>query len=161
AGVGTSGRRPRLGAGSHATGSAGVLARLGMCGGRPAAGASVAPHRPPKSGRCEERRRGRGRLRSQCIGCRRSRPATRTGPAPTGGEAGIGKTALAEAIGQDAETRGALVAVGRCFDLTDTPPYGPWRDLFDRFPDLADLPPLPGALAPGGAAETGRLADAV
>ena len=56
------------------------------------------------------------------------------------GEAGIGKTALAEALGWEAEGQGALVLVGRCYDLTETPPYGPWRELFARAPSV-DLPP--------------------
>ena len=39
-----------------------------------------------------------------------------------GGEAGIGKTALAESFCQEAAEQGALVLMGRCFDLTETPP---------------------------------------
>ncbi|HEX5505636.1 MAG TPA: ATP-binding protein, partial [Thermomicrobiales bacterium] len=42
-----------------------------------------------------------------------------------GGEAGIGKTALAEALCAEATEHGALVLVGRCYDLAETPPYGP------------------------------------
>jgi predicted ATPase len=42
-----------------------------------------------------------------------------------GGEAGIGKTTLAEALCQEATERGAVLLVGRCYDLTETPPYGP------------------------------------
>ena len=41
------------------------------------------------------------------------------------GEAGIGKTALAEDLLADAQGRGALMLVGRCYALSDTPPYGP------------------------------------
>ncbi|CAA9569352.1 MAG: hypothetical protein AVDCRST_MAG88-2191 [uncultured Thermomicrobiales bacterium] len=63
-----------------------------------------------------------------------------------GGEAGIGKTALAEAIGAEAAGRGALVLVGRCYDLTETPPYGPWTEARAQFPPIPDLPPLPSAL---------------
>src|SRR4051794_5480766 len=57
-----------------------------------------------------------------------------------GGEAGIGKTALAEALLVDAQHRGALTLVGRCYDLTETPPYGPWVEIFARYPQSADLP---------------------
>jgi len=39
-----------------------------------------------------------------------------------GGEAGIGKTALAEAVCLEASERAALVLIGRCYDLTETPP---------------------------------------
>ena len=38
-----------------------------------------------------------------------------------GGEAGIGKTALAEALLAEAAKRGAAVLVGRCYDLSETP----------------------------------------
>jgi DNA-binding CsgD family transcriptional regulator/tetratricopeptide (TPR) repeat protein len=60
----------------------------------------------------------------------------------TGGEAGIGKTALVEALGRHAEAQGALVLTGRCYDLTQTPPYGPWIGLFDQY-RRADLQPSP------------------
>src|SRR6478672_8690074 len=59
-----------------------------------------------------------------------------------GGAAGIGKTALAEWLCREAAERGALLVVGRCYDLTETPPYGPWRELFDRAPHDAGLPAL-------------------
>src|SRR4051794_20925288 len=51
-----------------------------------------------------------------------------------GGEAGIGKTALAEATLAEATVQGALVLVGRCYDLAETPPYGPWIQLFGHLP---------------------------
>lgn len=38
-----------------------------------------------------------------------------------GGEAGIGKTALAEALCQEAVSQGILVLVGRCYASTDRP----------------------------------------
>src|SRR5687768_5231358 len=65
-----------------------------------------------------------------------------------GGEAGIGKTALAEALLSEVTEAGAAVLVGRCYDLTETPPYGPWRELFDRAPRAAALPVLPAAVLP-------------
>ncbi len=65
-----------------------------------------------------------------------------------GGEAGIGKTALAEAACRDAAERGALVLTGHCYDLTDTPPYGAWIDLFARY--TATSPALPEAFAQRG-----------
>ncbi|HEX5503827.1 MAG TPA: AAA family ATPase, partial [Thermomicrobiales bacterium] len=49
-----------------------------------------------------------------------------------GGEAGIGKTALGEAALAEAIGQGALVLVGRCYDLSETPPYGPWVEAFAR-----------------------------
>ena len=74
-----------------------------------------------------------------------------------GGEAGIGKTALAEALCVEASERGALVLVGRCYDLTATPPYGPWLEVFARYPAGDDLPPLPPLLARRG--RVGEVAD--
>src|SRR4051794_3574420 len=47
-----------------------------------------------------------------------------------GGEAGIGKTTLARDLAREAGDLGARVLTGHCYDLTNTPPYGPWLDLF-------------------------------
>jgi DNA-binding CsgD family transcriptional regulator len=63
-----------------------------------------------------------------------------------GGEAGIGKTALAETLCREATQQGALVLIGRCYDLSETPPYGPWTEARSQFPPSPDLPPLPSAL---------------
>jgi predicted ATPase/transcriptional regulator with XRE-family HTH domain len=73
-----------------------------------------------------------------------------------GGEAGIGKTALAVALCQEGVQQGARHLVGRCFDLTETPPYGAWSDV------LAGLPALAGTAGqPGDAAQVRTaLADA-
>src|SRR5690242_7489052 len=65
-----------------------------------------------------------------------------------GGEAGIGKTALAEWLLAEAVGRRARVLVGRCYDLSETPPYGPWREAFARAPTADVLPPLPAAVRP-------------
>lgn len=67
-----------------------------------------------------------------------------------GGEAGVGKTALCEAVHHEIVGRRALVLVGRCFDLVDTPPYGPLIDLFLHLPDTPEMPPLPAAFAERG-----------
>ena len=37
--------------------------------------------------------------------------------------------------------QGALVLVGRCYDLAETPPYGPWREAFARAPTTTACPP--------------------
>jgi DNA-binding NarL/FixJ family response regulator len=67
-----------------------------------------------------------------------------------GGEAGIGKTALAESLCREAAERDALVFVGRCYDLSETPPYGPWLELFARYQPEDGDPPLPDAFARRG-----------
>ena len=51
-----------------------------------------------------------------------------------GGEAGIGKTTLAKNLGREANALGAYVLSGNCYDLTNTPPYGPWLDLVANCP---------------------------
>ncbi|MDQ3696175.1 MAG: AAA family ATPase [Chloroflexota bacterium] len=64
------------------------------------------------------------------------------------GEAGIGKTALAEVLLAGSAARGALVLVGRCYDLHETPPYGPWCEVFAKGPRDDKLPALPTAVLP-------------
>src|SRR4051794_13217287 len=60
-----------------------------------------------------------------------------------GGEAGIGKTALAEAALAEAKGQGAQALVGHCYDLSETPPYGPWAEALSRAPRAADMPLRP------------------
>src|SRR5688572_27099805 len=60
-----------------------------------------------------------------------------------GGEAGIGKTALAEAALAEAAAQDATVLVGRCYDLSETPPYGPWAEAFASGKHDADGLPTP------------------
>jgi DNA-binding CsgD family transcriptional regulator/tetratricopeptide (TPR) repeat protein len=66
------------------------------------------------------------------------------------GEAGIGKTSLAEVVCREAADRDAVVLVGRCYDLTETPPYGPWVEAFGRYQRAVGGPPLPEAFARRG-----------
>jgi len=67
-----------------------------------------------------------------------------------GGEAGIGKTTLAEAALREAAQQGFVVLEGHCFDLADTPPYGPWIDLFAHYAPSPSAPPLPEPFARRG-----------
>ena len=67
-----------------------------------------------------------------------------------GGEAGIGKTALAEALARQAAAHEALVLTGHCYDLTETPPYGPWLDLFVDYSARPGMPALPGVITEDG-----------
>ena len=99
---------------------------------------------PPLVGRDRERRLLREHLAAVLAG--------RGGLVLIGGEAGIGKTALAEALGAEAQAHGALVLVGRCYDLSETPPYGPWTELLEQLPALPDRPP-PALVAQGGVGE--------
>src|SRR5215211_6254115 len=62
------------------------------------------------------------------------------------GQAGIGKTALADALCRKAAGTGAHVLSGYCYDRIETPPYGPWIQIARRpqaLPDTADDPPVP------------------
>lgn len=97
---------------------------------------------------------------SALVGRERERTALRDSLAATldghgrlvliSGEAGIGKTALAATLCADAERQGALALVGRCYDLSETPPYGPWIELFGRYQPGGGLPVLPAAFARRG-----------
>jgi DNA-binding CsgD family transcriptional regulator/tetratricopeptide (TPR) repeat protein len=62
-----------------------------------------------------------------------------------GGEAGIGKTALATSIAYEARGRGTPVWVGHCFEFVATPPYGPWMEsgIFDGRSGDVLPPPMP------------------
>jgi DNA-binding CsgD family transcriptional regulator len=66
-----------------------------------------------------------------------------------GGEAGIGKTTLARDLAEDATAGGACALTGHCYDLTNTPPYGPWLDLAATYPRDPTLPAPPAAFAGG------------
>jgi DNA-binding CsgD family transcriptional regulator/tetratricopeptide (TPR) repeat protein len=66
-----------------------------------------------------------------------------------GGEAGIGKTTLARDLTRVADDLGIRILAGSCYDLTNTPPYGPWLDLFDACQRNPELPTPPDAFAGG------------
>ncbi|HET8628543.1 MAG TPA: AAA family ATPase [Thermomicrobiales bacterium] len=87
---------------------------------------------------------GRDRERAALRDCLAAALAGRGRLVLLGGEAGIGKTALAAAFGREAAAGGALVLAGHCYDLTETPPYGPWVEALAGLP--AD-PEHPASLA--------------
>lgn len=93
-----------------------------------------------------------GRQRERAVLCDllAAACAGRGGLVLLGGEAGIGKTALAEALTDEATAAGMLALTGGCYDLTETPPYGAWVDVFRRFPRERAEPQLPTALAEPG-----------
>ena len=89
------------------------------------------------------------------------------------GDAGIGKTRLAEALAARAAARGATVAWGRSSEREGTPPFWPWVEVLRRVlaadggATLADLPPdavallgrlLPELTAPAVPADPGEEA---
>lgn len=63
------------------------------------------------------------------------------------GEAGIGKTTLAEDACKAASAADALVLTAHCYDRTETPPYGPWLELLEQFGTLSDRSPSLRAIA--------------
>jgi len=58
------------------------------------------------------------------------------------GGAGVGKTTLVEIVADAAIVRGALVLTGHCYDLTTTPPYGPWIEIIRASPRVEEIPSL-------------------
>ncbi|MEZ4523209.1 MAG: AAA family ATPase [Thermomicrobiales bacterium] len=58
------------------------------------------------------------------------------------GEAGIGKSTLVEDLLDTATEQGALVLAGGCYDLTTTPPYGPWLEIVRASPHVEGLSSL-------------------
>lgn len=63
------------------------------------------------------------------------------------GEAGIGKTTLVRDLIYQGEERGWIVLQGGCYDLTVTPPYGPWIEVTGSYDITADgLPEIPDQL---------------
>ncbi len=59
------------------------------------------------------------------------------------GEAGIGKTTLVNDLIQHAREQDCLVLTGGCYDLTTTPPYGPWTEAIRGYTPRGDQPPVP------------------
>jgi DNA-binding SARP family transcriptional activator len=150
---------------------------------RPASAAPVTEQRPPARellvvGRDEELARLEGAMIAAASG--------RGSTVLITGEAGIGKTRLAEALSARAAARGATVAWGRSLERDGAPPFWPWVEVLRRLlatdggaslrglpPDdlallarlLPELDPSPGAaaVADGGGGEALRfsLYDAV
>ncbi len=94
---------------------------------------------PPTSqpiivGRDAERQRLASCLKQALDGCGRL--------VLVSGEAGIGKTTLVRDLARDAAERRALVLSGHCYDLSTTPPYGPWLEVIRESPRVDGLPSL-------------------
>ena len=73
------------------------------------------------------------------------------------GEAGIGKTALVEDLARSASASGCLVLTGRCYDLSTTPPYGPWLEIVRQCPRVDGLSSLSAILGDGAGSDDGEL----
>ena len=58
------------------------------------------------------------------------------------GEAGIGKTSLVQDLIYEATDRNWLALQGGCYDLTSTPPYGPWFELLESAATGTDVDKL-------------------
>jgi DNA-binding CsgD family transcriptional regulator len=92
-----------------------------------------------------------GRAREQAL-LREALSAAQSGRSQLvllSGEAGIGKTSLARDLTKRAAAGGIHILVGSCYDLTNTPPYGPWLDLFARYQSHHGFPLPPTAFAGG------------
>src|SRR5687768_5518924 len=89
---------------------------------------------------------GRGREWERLSACLATASRGAGGLAIVSGEAGLGKTALVEALADEARQRGLLVLAGGCYDLTITPSYGPWREALTGYRSGDWLPELPATL---------------
>ncbi|MDX6705470.1 MAG: hypothetical protein QOI48_1316 [Solirubrobacteraceae bacterium] len=77
------------------------------------------------------------------------------------GDPGVGKTALADAIGAEAVASGALVLWGRAWDGGGAPSYWPWLRILRRLATERDLTPAVNALGPAAAGRLTRLIPAL
>jgi len=71
---------------------------------------------------------GRERERQQLLDLLNGTLKGRSAVALVSGEAGIGKSTLVDELTREADGQGARVLFGACYDLTTTPPYGPWSE---------------------------------
>ena len=69
------------------------------------------------------------------------------------GEAGIGKTTLVNDLIHEAQQRSCLVLSGGCYDLTTTPPYGPWGEVIGGYDPPEGGAPFPSWFANAEAME--------
>ena len=73
------------------------------------------------------------------------------------GDPGVGKTALADALGTEAVGRGALVLWGRAWDGGGAPAYWPWLRILRRLAAERDVSATVSALGPEACARLARL----
>ncbi len=65
------------------------------------------------------------------------------------GEPGIGKTRLAQELASLAESLGALVMWGWCYEHTGAPPYWPYVQPIRAYVEMADAQQLRAQMGPG------------
>ncbi len=119
--------------------------------GRVSSPAEGAPESGPKQdlpliGRADEMKRLRGALADTSAG--------RAGTVLVVGEAGVGKTRLAEEFTAEARRDGALVLVGHAYETERILPFGPWVDALRRSRSVDEARRQ---LDPALEAEVGRL----
>jgi tetratricopeptide (TPR) repeat protein len=73
------------------------------------------------------------------------------------GDPGVGKTALADAIGAEAVSRGASVLWGRAWDGGGAPAFWPWLRILRKLAAERDITPALHALGPEAAGRLTRL----
>ena len=112
---------------------------MGTKSGTPDAGAPADPYvQPPLVGREREQELLRQQLVRTVDGHGRL--------VLISGEAGVGKTALVDWFAASARELGVTVLAGSCYDLTITPPYGPWIEGLSTFQHLDGLSTVIGTL---------------
>jgi class 3 adenylate cyclase len=95
---------------------------------------------------------GRDRELARLVDRLREVSAGRGGLVLLAGEAGIGKTRLAEEAAAEAERDGAFVLWGRCFEGEYAPPYAPLAEALGPHVAVAGREELRADLGPGAAA---------
>jgi DNA-binding SARP family transcriptional activator len=88
------------------------------------AGGPVFAARTPYVGREHERAECAGWLREACKG--------QGALVLIGGEPGVGKTRFTEMAAADADSMGAQVLVGRCYEIDGAPPYVPFVEILEQ-----------------------------
>ena len=93
---------------------------------------------------------GRERERQQLLDAVERAVEGQGGLVLVSGEAGIGKTSLVDDLVHRVLGQDLLILSGGAYEVTATPPYGPWAEIIMAFPEVENLPPVPDQLRVGG-----------
>ena len=93
---------------------------------------------------------GRERERQQLLAAAERAVDGQGGLVLVSGEAGIGKTSLVDDLTHRVAEQDLLILSGGAYEVTATPPYGPWAEIIMTFPEVENLPPVPDQLRVGG-----------